>query len=50
MPIIKVLIKLPPNSIFKMVFDLSSAPAMRSNLNLSWFNLLKWGLHLRKIT
>ena len=50
MPLIKVLIKLPPNTFFKMVFDLSSAPAMKSNLNLSWINLLKWGMQIRKIT
>ena len=50
MPFIKVLIKLPPNRLFKMVFDLSSAPAMKSNLNLNWINLLKWGIKLRKIT
>lgn len=50
MPLIKVLIQLPPNRIFKMIFDLSYAPAMKSNLNLSWVNLLKWGIKLRKIT
>lgn len=50
MPLIKSLIQLPPNRFFKMVFDLSSAPAMKSNLNLSWINLLKWGVQLRKIT
>jgi anaerobic magnesium-protoporphyrin IX monomethyl ester cyclase len=50
LPLIKMLIKLPPNRFFKMVFDLSSAPAMKSNLNLSWINLLKWGIQLRKIT
>jgi anaerobic magnesium-protoporphyrin IX monomethyl ester cyclase len=50
MPIIKLLIKIPPNRFFKMVFDLSSAPAMKSNLNLNWINLLRWGIKLRKIT
>lgn len=50
MPFIKLLIKLPPNRLFKIVFDLSSAPAMKSNLNLNWINLLKWGIQLRKIT
>jgi len=49
-PLIKVLIKLPPNKFYKMVFDITSAPAMKSNLNLSWFNLLRWGIKLRKIT
>jgi len=49
-PIITILIKLPPNKLFKMIFDVSSAPAMRSNLNLSWINLIKWGFKLRKIT
>lgn len=49
-PLVKALIKLPPNSLFKIVFDLSSAPAMKSNLNLNWINLLKWGVKLRKIT
>jgi hypothetical protein len=50
MPFIKVLIKLPPNRLFKMVFDLTNAPAMKSNLNLNLINLLRWGLQLRKIT
>jgi radical SAM superfamily enzyme YgiQ (UPF0313 family) len=50
MPLIKMLIKLPSNTLFKTVFDLSSAPAMKSNLNLSWINLIKWGFELRKIT
>ncbi|MFP4081638.1 MAG: B12-binding domain-containing radical SAM protein [Candidatus Aminicenantes bacterium] len=50
MPFIKVLIKLPPNRLFKMVFDLTSAPAMKSNLNLNLIHLLRWGLQLRKIT
>lgn len=50
MPFIRVLIKLPPNRLFKMVFDLSSAPAMKSNLNLDLINLLKWGVKLRRIT
>jgi len=49
-PLIKVLIKLPPNKLFKMVFDITSAPAMKSNLNLSWINLLRWGIKLRRIT
>lgn len=49
-PFIKVLIKLPPNRLFKMVFDLTNAPAMKSNLNLNLINLLRWGLQLRKIT
>jgi len=49
-PFIKALIKLPPNRLFRMVFDLSSAPAMRSNLNLNMINLLRWGIKLRKIT
>lgn len=49
-PLIKVLIKLPPNRLFKMVFDLTNAPAMKSNLNLNLINLLRWGLQLRKIT
>jgi len=50
LPLIKVLIRFPPNRLFKMVFDLSSAPAMKSNLNLNWVNLLRWGIKLRKIT
>jgi hypothetical protein len=50
MPIIKKLIKLPPNRIFKMIFDLTSAPAMKSNLNLSFLSLIRWGFQLRKIT
>jgi radical SAM superfamily enzyme YgiQ (UPF0313 family) len=50
MPLLKVLIKLPPNRLFKVVYDLSSAPAMKSNLNLSWINLLRWGVKLRRIT
>ena len=49
-PLINVLIKLPPNKLYKMVFDITSAPAMKSNLNLSWLNLLRWGIKLRKIT
>jgi radical SAM superfamily enzyme YgiQ (UPF0313 family) len=49
MPLVKVLIKLPTNRLFKMVFDLSSAPPMKSNLNLNWISLLKWGLRLRRI-
>lgn len=49
-PVIKAFIKLPPNKLFKMVFDLTSAPAMKSNLNLNLVNLLRWGLQLRKIT
>lgn len=49
LPLVKILIKIPPNRLFKMVFDLSSAPAMKSNLNLNWISLLKWGLQLRKI-
>ena len=49
-PLIKVLIKLPPNKLYKMVFDITSAPAMKSNLNLSWINLLRWGIKLRRIT
>ena len=49
-PFIKVLIKLPPNRLFKLVFELSSAPPMKSNLNLSWINLLKWGIKLRNLT
>ena len=49
LPLIKLLVKLPPNRIFKLIFDLSSAPAMKSNMNLSWMNLVRWGLQLRKI-
>ncbi len=49
-PVIKILIKMPPNRLFKMVFDLTNAPAMKSNLNLNLINLLRWGLQLRKIT
>jgi len=48
-PIIRFLIKLPPNRIYKLVFDLCSAPPMKSNLNLSWINLIRWGLKLRNI-
>ncbi len=48
-PLVKLLIKLPPNRLFKIVFDLCSAPPMKSNLNLSWPNLIRWGLQLRKI-
>lgn len=50
LPFIRVLIKLPPNSLFKVVFDLTNAPAMKSNLNLNLIHLLRWGLQLRKIT
>jgi radical SAM superfamily enzyme YgiQ (UPF0313 family) len=49
-PLIEILIKLPPNKFYKMVFDITSAPAMKSNLNLSWINVLRWGIQLRKIT
>jgi anaerobic magnesium-protoporphyrin IX monomethyl ester cyclase len=49
MPLIKQLIKLPPNKIFKLAFELSSAPAMKSNLNLNWISLLRWGIYMRKI-
>jgi anaerobic magnesium-protoporphyrin IX monomethyl ester cyclase len=49
-PLIKRLITRPPNRFFKLVFDASSAPAMKSNLNLDWVHLLKWGMKLRKIT
>ncbi len=49
-PLIKVLIKLPPNKLYKMLFDITSAPAMKSNLNLNWISLLRWGIKLRKIT
>ena len=49
-PLVKLLIKLPPNRLFKIVFDLCSAPPMKSNLNLSWINLLRWGIKLRQIT
>jgi radical SAM superfamily enzyme YgiQ (UPF0313 family) len=49
MPVIRVLVRLPPNRIFKLIFDLSSAPAMKSNLNLNWVSLLRWGLYMRKI-
>jgi radical SAM superfamily enzyme YgiQ (UPF0313 family) len=49
LPLVRLLIKLPPNRLFKTVFDLSSAPPMKSNLNLNWINLLKWGIQLRKI-
>jgi radical SAM superfamily enzyme YgiQ (UPF0313 family) len=48
-PIIKLLIKLPPNKLYRLIFDLCSAPPMKSNLNLSWINLIRWGLKLRKI-
>jgi radical SAM superfamily enzyme YgiQ (UPF0313 family) len=48
-PLVKYLVKLPPNWLFKTVYDLCGAPPMKSNLNLSWPNLLKWGLQLRKI-
>jgi anaerobic magnesium-protoporphyrin IX monomethyl ester cyclase len=48
-PLIKGLIRLPPNRVFKIIFDVSSAPAMQSNLNLDLITLLKWGLRLRKI-
>lgn len=48
-PLVKQLVKLPPNRLFKTVYDLCGAPPMKSNLNLSWPNLLKWGLQLRKI-
>jgi len=50
LPIIKMLIKLPPNRAFKLIYDATSAPAMKSNLNLSWLNVVRWGLRLRKIT
>ena len=49
-PLIKILIKRRPNKIFKMIFDLTNAPAMKSNLNLGLINLVRWGLQLRKIT
>jgi radical SAM superfamily enzyme YgiQ (UPF0313 family) len=49
-PLIKVLIKLPSNRFYKFIFDLSSAPAMRSNLNLSLIHLVRWGIQLRKMT
>jgi anaerobic magnesium-protoporphyrin IX monomethyl ester cyclase len=48
-PLGKVLSRLPPNRLFKMVYDLSSAPPMKSNLNLSWTNLIRWGIKLRNI-
>jgi anaerobic magnesium-protoporphyrin IX monomethyl ester cyclase len=49
MPAIKLLIRLPPNRLYKLIFDLSSAPAMKSNLNLNWINLLRWGFYMRRI-
>jgi hypothetical protein len=48
-PLVKLLCRLPPNRFFKMVYDLSSAPPMKSNLNLSWANVIRWGIKLRKI-
>jgi anaerobic magnesium-protoporphyrin IX monomethyl ester cyclase len=50
LPLIKMLITLPPNRLFKLIYDATSAPAMKSNLNLSWLNVVRWGLRLRKIT
>lgn len=48
-PLIKILIKIHPNRLYKFIFDLTNAPAMRSNLNLSLINLFRWGIQLRKI-
>jgi hypothetical protein len=49
-PLIKALIKIRPNKLYKFIFDLTSAPAMRSNLKLNLINLIRWGIQLRKIT
>ncbi len=49
-PFVRALIKLPPNRLFKLIFDLTSASAMKSNLKLSLVSLVRWGIQLRKIT
>jgi hypothetical protein len=47
-PLIRNLITWPPNRFYKLIYSLSSAPAMKSNLNLNGIHLLKWGMKLRK--
>jgi len=48
MPLIKQLIKLPPNPIFKLIFLMSFAHRSIKSFNAGWWDGLKLGIKLRK--
>lgn len=46
-PLIKQLIKLPPNMGFRLIHDLFSISVFKNSLNLDWFTVIKLGIKLR---